>query len=112
MYPNIIDQVIDTLRQTRIKRCDQLAKRLKVNSRELSAAWHLLTGTHLSDAILEWRIHQALDLLTQAGHPWTDKPGICPIPTSVLQEVAVQCGWRNATVLKHALRRADRLSKQ
>jgi len=101
----ILDQVTSALRQSRIIKGDDLATLLNVDPRELRAAWHLLTGTTLTAAIIQWRVLQALDLLEQAGYPWTPTDPYCKTPPTILQQIAERCGWRSATVLKHVLYR-------
>lgn len=101
----IIDEVISALQKAPIVTGEDLAILLDANPYELRCAWHLLTGTTLTQAIIRWRVLQALDLLKQKGYEWDNSAKKCTIPASVLQEVAKQCGWRSYRVLKNALRR-------
>jgi len=100
----IIDTVLDALRTTTIIMGEDLAKHLGVGYRELNSAWKLLTGSTLRQFILHWRIHQARELLAQAGYMWDDTKQKCHIPAPVLQQVAEKCGWRNYRRLRDRLR--------
>ncbi len=106
----IVDAVIDLLRTTSITQVKDISAILGIERRGLGALWRVLTGSTLQDTIATWRRRQALELLEQAGYRWEDDAKRCDIPRSLLQDVAQQCGWRNAKVLKHALRRSRTIS--
>jgi len=99
----IVDEVAAALRQTHLFRVKDLAEYLNVDKRELRSAWHLLTGTALSDAIRQWRKLQAREMLADAGYPWQDDNKWCKTPVTVLERVAKACGWKSALVLKHVM---------
>ncbi len=101
----IVDAVISALNNSQIVEGNELATYLDADPHELRCAWHLLTGTTLTQSIIRWRVLQALELLKQKGYEWEKSAKKCTIPASILQEVAEQCGWRSYRVLKNALRR-------
>ncbi len=63
---NILDTVVRYyLTHHRVKTTRAVARALGVNSRDLSAAIHLLTGMHHDDFMRQYRLRTIVELLTQ-----------------------------------------------
>ena len=76
---HIMAAVIEVLNQTCLFEAQELADRLNVPDRKLSAAVELLTGLSLARFIQEWRFLQSQQLLRHTELPYN--------------EVANQCGF-------------------
>jgi len=105
----ILDEVVNSLRKTRIIAAADLAILMDVKKSYLYGAMHILTGMALGDFINRWRLLQARELLRQ-GAEGEAKPGFGQSATGTnrvkrLDKVARRCGWRSYRVLLRVAKR-------
>ncbi len=101
----IIDEVVNVLRHFKMIYPEDVALILEVDVKELSAAWHLLTGINLIDVITQWRLFQAQELILKDLIE-RDTEGIDKREArKFLNEVARRCGWRSERVMSHVFER-------
>ena len=95
----ILDEVVNSLRKTRIIAAADLAILMDVKTSYLYGAMHILTGMALGDFINRWRLIQARELLRQGAEgEETDR-------VKRLDKVARRCGWRSYRVLLRVAKR-------
>ena len=105
----ILDEVVNSLRKTRIIAAADLAILMDVKKSYLYGAMHILTGLPLGDFINRWRLLQARELLRQ-GAEGEAKPGFGQSATGTnrvkrLDKAARRCGWRSYRVLLRVAKR-------
>ena len=115
----ILDEVVNSLRKTRIIAAADLAILMDVRKSYLYCAMHILTGMALGDFINRWRLIQARELLRQEvtveaidgfgqNATKTDRCRQCATGTNRvkrLDKVAHRCGWRSYRVLLRVAKR-------
>ncbi len=95
----ILDEVVNSLRKTRIIAAADLAILMDVKKSYLYGAMHILTGMALGDFINRWRLIQARELLRQGAEgEETDR-------VKRLEKTARRCGWRSYRVLLRVAKR-------
>ena len=95
----ILDEVVNSLRKTRIIAAADLAILMDVKKSYLYGATHILTGMALGDFINRWRLIQARELLRQGAEgEETDR-------VKRLEKTARRCGWRSYRVLLRVAKR-------
>ena len=95
----ILDEVVNSLRKTRIIAAADLAILMDVRKSYLYCAMHILTGMALGDFINRWRLIQARELLRQGAEgEETDR-------VKRLEKAARRCGWRSYRVLLRVAKR-------
>ena len=95
----ILDEVLTSLRQTRIIAAADLAILLDVKKSYLYGAMQLLTGMALGEFICRWRLLQARELLRQGAE------GNETNRVKRLESTARRCGWRSYRVLLRVAKR-------
>lgn len=73
----LVDAVIQALNETSVFEAQDLAERLGVSDRKLSAAIELLTGLSLAKFIQEWRFLQSQQLLHHTELPYSEVANLC-----------------------------------
>jgi AraC-like DNA-binding protein len=95
----ILDEVVNSLRKTRIIAAADLAILMDVKKSYLYGAMHILTDMSLGDFINRWRLIQARELLRQGAEgEETDR-------VKRLEKAARRCGWRSYRVLLRVAKR-------
>ena len=97
----IIDSVVSVLRHTRAIFPEDVAAELNADAVLLRHAWLLLTGVPLREAILQWRVCQAEELISKFER--IEGEGQLKMRqrrAKFLEDVAAQCGWNSGKVMK------------
>ena len=95
----ILDEVVNSLRKTRIIAAADLAILMDVKKSYLYGAMQLLTGMALGEFICRWRLLQARELLRQGA------VGEKADRVKLLDKAARCCGWRSYRVLLRVAKR-------
>lgn len=92
----ILDTVITALRETSFLEAQDIATHLDVNPLHLSHAIQLLTGMSLAKMIREWRLLQAMHLLSTTDLSYAT--------------IAARCGYANADNLAKIMQKKLRMT--
>lgn len=101
----IVDEVVNVLRHYKMIYPEDVALILDVRPYELRAAWHMLTGMRLVDAIARWRMLQAQEMILKDLSVRGDTAQDLREARAFLKEVARRCGWRSERVMSHVFER-------